>query len=183
MRYLTVTDEDAEGRRFVELENSLHSREGSTTLIATVASSASVVLLSSFNFEGFSQIILLVGFFFPVIGEVYRELTITSIDAIDYAELRTMLPHLLRDSDEVVKRFKMHTGFRRGAIRLLLLLPSLVWGYVYWRTATKPPLETEPLVLGAGFAALVVIVLVLGRYEEERRGFARCLAEKGTTVG
>lgn len=178
-----MTDEGAEGRRFFELENSLHSREGSTTLIATVASSASVVLLASFNFEGFSQIILLVGFIFPVIGEVYRELTITSIDAVDYAELRTMLPHLLRDSDEIAKRFKMYAGFRRGSIRLLLLLPSLVWGYVYWRTAVKPPLETEPVVLGLGFVALVIIVLTLGRYEDERKEFARCLAEKGTRIG
>jgi len=88
-----------EERRFQDVKDALHTREDSSNLIATVASSASIILLGAFisvptdnlNFTRYGITIEWAGFLFPLIGEVYRELTTLTIDAADLDDLKKLI--------------------------------------------------------------------------------------------
>jgi len=150
-------------RIFEELENALHTREGSTTLIATVASSASIILLGAFLSapdgslmgRGFGGFAALLGVAFPILGEAYRESTISSIDAADFADIRTMLgsrySSLLRQRDKV-RRIRT---IRLTSIRSMLLGPTWTWLAVL---TLNNPIESQNL--GAVYVGLIGSFLV-----------------------
>lgn len=162
--------------RFHGLENALHAREGSTTLIATVFSSASIILLGGYiltlNNSSFSWVVAWsiggLGFVFPILGEVYRELTIMTIDAADLADLREFLTRnqvdqSFRRNATFVTRFK---SYRRGSIRFLLLIPSSAWIGVALGTRL-------PIFMPLGIVLLLFVVHWLNSEEHARKRMAR----------
>jgi hypothetical protein len=101
----------------------LNTRESSTLTFATVAASASLVVLA-FALSGKTTCLCLgdkrfwAGFGFAVLGFAYRELTIHFSDFPDYFEMKSERPHL-----------PTKAIFARGMIvRFVLLIPIASWG-------------------------------------------------------
>ncbi len=70
--------------KYETIRDKAQTRENSTLVIATVASSASIVILTTSKCLGLHFFALV----FALFGIFYRELTIFSIDRIEYAFLR-----------------------------------------------------------------------------------------------
>ena len=174
-------------RRFQELISQLSTRESSTLVVATVASSASLVLLGI----GTGQEPLAhfwAGFLFPVGGEIYRELTIFTIDRSDSLELANLSQ---KESTFSHSKWSWTRHLRRFAIRLFLLGPSLLW-----LEPMKSPIAIHPLTsLGLSFLgsyeidvpvnllqfAIVVFLFISGVAEFALIDKPRSTTQRGTT--
>lgn len=119
-----VDPKDEEGHKFQELMNALHTRENSTLIVATLASSASVALIAAIH-EIPDPALSWLGFAFPILGFSYRELTIFEIDRADYKDLLQYL------STTTFSRYDGWVGKynhpRRLILRVLIILPSNFW--------------------------------------------------------
>ena len=78
--------------------------------------------------RGDFPLLSLAGFMFPVLGILYRELTILTIDKADLTDLRYSRDYfsnsLLRERSIAVKWVR---PFRRAILRIMLLVPSSLW--------------------------------------------------------
>jgi hypothetical protein len=115
--------------RFQGLLSELNTRENSTLALATLASSASLVLLglvanpSATIGRGFLEKL---GMLFPLLGILYREVTIFTIDRADYSDLRAILSDIgfARNKGKLKSTAKL---VRRFIVRILLVLPLFIW--------------------------------------------------------
>lgn len=107
----------------------VRTRESSTLVIATVASSASLVLLA-LNLDNSNTLFTLyaaAGFWFPIIGFVYREITINSIDHADHDDLNGILGKQRKTMRRNLWGVHIFSFTRGMTLRLLLLIPSMAW--------------------------------------------------------
>ena len=101
----------------------INTRESSTLTFATVGASASLVVLGLTIENSYPWWIPYVGIAFALLGFVYREITIWSIDRTDYNQLS----FLGRTSK------KRPAALLRGAIvHVFLLLPIVAWVAFAW---------------------------------------------------
>ncbi len=132
-------------RLFQYLNTSIHTREGSTLTVATLATSVSVVCLPAYlgqkvNYLNSSfialrnnisdliilnwwnanllQILAWVGLLFPLLGNIYREITIFAVDLKDYRMLRRFLTRKTRSYCWIPRAI---------IIRTLLYSPAIIW--------------------------------------------------------
>lgn len=113
------------------------TRESSTLTIATVASSASLVLLAlyiqalvdvelnedigiSLSFDKFKPLIQVTGITFAAVGILYRDVTIFAIHKADERTLQT----------QTRPQPNTHDAPRSGILRALLVIPIIAWVYV-----------------------------------------------------
>ncbi len=110
-----------------ELIADLHTRESSTLVVATVASSASLVLLGIYPSATSNLPIALLenwaGFFFPIFGLFYRDLTVFTIDYANSKELHELTGH----STPYPGWVRAATHVRRWVLRSFLAVPSAFW--------------------------------------------------------
>jgi len=109
-------------------EARLYSRENSTLVFATVAASASLLILT-FALQKSDRLPIWdwIGFIFSLLGPAYREVTILTIDFFDYKKIpekdkypfRTTLPRML-------------------IIRFFLYLPIAAWILLFARPESSP---------------------------------------------
>jgi len=103
------------------IQSRLNSREASTLTFSTVASSASLLLFglaAQPNFPIASYpLLFLVGILFPVLGFLYRELTIHTVDKNDYDRL----PSQFRTNRTI------WSSLRGYIVRFFLLSPIFAW--------------------------------------------------------
>ncbi len=110
-------------QRFEQLLAQLTQRESSTLTIVTVASSASLVLLgvaltmatSPPNWLGGA------GYFFPLAGLSYRELTIFTVDRRNLNEIRWITGYDMKASQQPARHL------RRFMVLAIVVLPSFLW--------------------------------------------------------
>lgn len=113
----------------------LHARENSTLVFATVAASASLLflifVLDNFEPTQITDWVRWVGFLFSILGPLYREVTIFTIDGIDYRKIRE------RDTYPI-----WATLPRMVIVRVFLYLPIAAWWIFFenpanfWMTVT-----------------------------------------------
>lgn len=108
-------------RRFQRVLSSLTTRESSTLVIASLASSTSLVLLGLTLTEVVSKD--LAGFLLPIAGLTYRESTLFTIDYKDLDELNYYTEGMRRDP----RGFVWVSHLRRLLVRFFLLSPSSLW--------------------------------------------------------
>jgi hypothetical protein len=137
---------DSKTTKFDELLSELTTRETSTLTVATVASSASLILLG-FPDSRIQASTVLAGFLFPLMGIIYRETTIMSIDASDLRDLEDERSMGAKKGDfrrTKLDQIKQVGQVRRFMLRLLLILPSFLWlGFI-----PPPPLLADFLIFG-----------------------------------
>jgi len=126
-------------------EDRIHARENSTLVFATVAASASLLILT-FVLQKFvpPQILWInsIGFIFSILGPLYREVTIFSIDRIDYRGIRK-------------REYPWWATIPRMTIvRFFLFLPIAAW-LIYF-TSSKSLLTT--LIFTFVFALLLSVI-------------------------
>lgn len=147
-----------EERRFQELLSKVTARESSTLVVATVASSASLVLLGfTISHE---SLLYWSGVFFPIGGFAYRELTIFYVDRYDYEELRQLVGTPLKTS-----RWRKSQYFRSWLLRIFLIAPSLIWLAAFTtpnrifgvKVAELGPVRTPISLIIAGLVAAVLV--------------------------
>lgn len=107
----------------------ISARENSTLVISTVAASASLAIMSVVVQNGnvsrpeLGGIALL----FSIVGFLYREVTILSVERQDYIELDKHLGFLKRRSNHTQKMFILA---RMYSVRVLLLIPMVAWSLI-----------------------------------------------------
>ena len=111
----------SDDRRFDYLLTRIRTRESSTLVIATVASSASLILFGiGYKSPLPYPVLEVAGWGIPLLGVLYRELTSLTNQA-DENEVRNLLP----------RRDNHHIGvvglFREYFFVILLLIPSYLW--------------------------------------------------------
>jgi hypothetical protein len=107
----------------------INTRESSTLTFATVASSSSLVVLAltmERNLGALYPWLAWFGSLFGVLGFIYRELTLLSVDWVEH---RKLSPSLRRRIEEERSGAWMQiaTFARRSVVRFFLLLPSGAW--------------------------------------------------------
>ena len=120
----------AKSIREIEYEtvrDKLNTRENSTLVVATVASSASLVLLTALESPQFHYY----GLVFALLGILYRELTIFSSDRSDHAFLRIKCSEYLpktESQNNILKYWdKEARPIRSFVFRVLLALPIIIF--------------------------------------------------------
>jgi len=107
-------------------QDQINVRENSTLVFAAVAASASLVVLAivlqTLPYQEIPLSIRCIGFLFSLLGPLYREVTIFTIDMIDYGEIK--------DQKEYPN---WATLPRMIIVRYSLLLPIVAWLNVYGR--------------------------------------------------
>jgi hypothetical protein len=113
----------------------INTRETSTLTIATVAASASLVLLalaanpeSSFAYTHHAWL-RFAGFLFALLGIIYRELTILTADAADYSRLRELCPDL--------GSIRSGRFWRAFMLRALLLSTLAAWSNLLFNSLAE----------------------------------------------
>jgi len=126
----TAADEKIQDRLFDYVLSRVRTRESSTLVIATVATSVSLVLFAVplTNTQALDPTVFrFMGIIFPLLGFAYREATILTIDQADFDDIHRMLndTHLrLKAQSSTIKAF----GQVRGIIfRTFLLIPVVAW--------------------------------------------------------
>ena len=111
--------------RIQRLLSSISSRENSTLVVSTLAASVSMAILAvrleTLEAEWFS-FAFAIGIVFPLLGFLYREITIYSIDAQEHRELNSLVP-----KSKLKKEVTVLGIVRKLMIRLLLLSPIIAW--------------------------------------------------------
>jgi len=119
------------------------ARMTATLAIATIASSASMVLfililqnptsLQNLQSENAFIFVLILGISFPLMGFAYYEITIQTIQSNDLAKIRELLytitPNRTKEEiDEILLSRSYHQSLWTGVIwRSMMALPILVW--------------------------------------------------------
>jgi hypothetical protein len=101
-------------------QDKITARENSTLVFATVAASASLLVLAVVLQTPYGQGIPLsirgIGFLFSLLGPLYRDVTVFTIDQIDYMDVQSP------------KKYPKHATLPRMIIvRYFLLLPVVAW--------------------------------------------------------
>ncbi len=109
----------------MELQDRINARENSTLVFATVAASASLVVLAVVLQYPDLKILKIypwvkhIGLMFSVLGPLYREVTIFTIDYLDYRKLPR-------------RNYPLKATLPRMIIlRFFLFLPSVAWVIIY----------------------------------------------------
>lgn len=114
--------------KYETVRDNLNTRENSTLVVATVASSASLILLTTTSFHCYALV-------FALLGILYRELTIFSSDRRDHAFLRDKCPeyHPNTESENpILKRWdKGARPIRSLIVRVLLALPIIIFYFAF----------------------------------------------------
>lgn len=120
------------------LERRARTRETSSLTIATIAASASLILLGIFfqidkeveNYDYIRWLVGIIGFVFPVIGLAYKEVTDYTIQEHDFEESKKILVGKLRlpeEEHEEIVHYKRGRWIRSILFRSLAVLPALFW--------------------------------------------------------
>ena len=116
--------------KYETVRDKLNTRENSTLVIATVASSASLILLTISSFHCYALV-------FAFLGILYRELTIFSSDRRDHAFLQNKCSEYLPNTESensILKRWDRGARFIRSLIfRGLLALPIIIFYFAFVR--------------------------------------------------
>ncbi len=122
------TLQEARNRKFQFLLNSVTIRESSTLVVATVASSASLILLGFGPGGNLAGVIGLAGLLVPILGLFFREITIWTRDRVDFEEIYAMLEHPQLPTWRRFQPLIVVAGWVRAFIlRTLILTPSYLW--------------------------------------------------------
>jgi len=120
------------------LERRARTRETSTLTIATVASSASLILLGVFfnipiDDQYHRWLLGIMGFVFPLIGLAYREVTYYTIQEHDFNETKKIMVEKFGMKEakynEIVK-YQKGSWIRGILFRSLVILPVLFWIFI-----------------------------------------------------
>jgi hypothetical protein len=126
---------DSDDKLFQYLVSRVQTRETSTHAIASISSSASLVLLGLFfsdNFFGVDDTVFWIGTLAPIFGLLYFEFTFATQQTWDYSEINKIIfKESKRDKVELGKiiygRNKIFT-YPKGLLwRILLILPFIGW--------------------------------------------------------
>jgi hypothetical protein len=140
--------EEQERRR---IQNKLRARARATLTFATVAASASLLILA-LVWKDPAQIpewIKHIGFMFSISGWLYREVTIFTIDRIDYRDIGE------RDTYPWWATFP-----RMVIVRFFLFLPTAAW----WTLFTSSACAGTTIIFTFIISVLVPIVELLSRH-------------------
>ena len=107
----------------------ISARENSTLVISTVAASASLAILAIAAHEGYTSRpeLTWIALLFSIVGFLYRDMTILSVERLDYITLRKHLGLLERRLNYTQKFFILA---RMYFVRLLLVIPMATWSLV-----------------------------------------------------
>jgi len=109
--------------KYETVRDRVNTRENSTLVVATVASTAALVLLTAFDSSQFHCY----AFIFAFLGILYREITIFFPDRLDHNYLKSTRFH---PSDYDINAGYWNTvarNIRSFIIRLLLVLPLIIF--------------------------------------------------------
>jgi uncharacterized membrane protein len=144
----------------------MNTRESSTLTFATVAASASLVVLA-LTIERHLEMpfylwLQLIGLVFAILGFAYREITDRSFDVAERSLLSLELWSLLMSRrDTTLQRLATHT--RRFMVRILLLLPIVAWLIVIAN------LESSFVDMGFLAVAFAFLALLLDKFYPESK--------------
>jgi hypothetical protein len=165
-----------EEREFQELIAALHTRETSTATVATVASSASLIMLGApqalYGSSGIPNgLVIFAGIMFPILGEAYRELTIFGIDRQNVRSVRTLVGKDRYDALYETKGLPLQVArnFRRFIVRVFLFTPSFIWWAVDVQSYVPLPLNAHPVVTGALLFGVPSALLVWAEHHAKAR--------------
>jgi len=129
-------------RKFQELLAEVTTRANTTLTIAVLASSASLVLFGIANRTNPDfELISSAGVLFPVLGVLYRELTILSIDTADLSDLASIRGFPATELARNKLLVRAVGQFRRATLRILLIFPSALWIIEKWELGQSYPIE------------------------------------------
>jgi len=158
---MAVSEEVSEERRFQEILASLNTRESSALTVATVATSASLVLYGLS--PGQNIVTYVAGVLFPIVGFLYRELTIFSIDRRGFLELVRLVgvPRPLLKGGQA-----WAAQLRRWMLRVFFPFPTGMFLSLGGHTVFLPGIEISipqvPLIAFVFVASVIAAVLCYG---------------------
>lgn len=147
---LTLKDYDS------YIETRFSARESSSLAFAALGSSSSLVVLALTMEQGLDTNypwLKWIGILFALFGIIYREVTILSVDRVEYPLLSKELRNYLDVRGSRVQ--KTATFVRRFIIRFFLFLPIVAWlafayptvvNYFFWTTASVLLAATSALL-------------------------------------
>ena len=153
------------------------TRESSTLTIATVASSASLVLLGLYvqvltdwnwteKYEEIRMWVVIMGTLFALIGILYRDVTAFTIHRDDECSLRIKMGCCNKKKaslNEIPDREKSHI-IRAGSLHFLLIIPLLAWGVVVLYSFGSITIETIAITIGI-IVTSAAYILIISRLE------------------
>jgi len=142
-------------------------RQTSTLAIASIASSASLVLFI-LNFQEpkpLEDSIFVLGVLFPLLGLAYYEIKQKTIQNSDFSwilkKIDEQTPTAEKDKVKKIIRGPLHQSVATGICwRILLILPVLGW--IYFRsdlTTTEGHVNFGIVIASCGFAILILILI------------------------
>lgn len=105
------------------------TRESSTLTFATVAASSSLVVLALVIDRKPQSVypwVSVIGMLFSLLGTVYREATVWSIDNAEYEEISDELHNLIESRRQRI-RSRIAALTRRVSVRFFLYVPFVAW--------------------------------------------------------
>lgn len=118
----------SDDKSFDYLLTGIRTRETSTLVIATVTSSASLVLLGIGDISLLPPpFLVLAGIVIPILGVLYRELTNLTVDQEDRAKILWLLSKAEREFVSINRSNQRAADMRGFILRTLLLFPSWLW--------------------------------------------------------
>jgi len=143
------------------------ARQTNTLAIASIASSASLVLFI-LNFQGpkpLEDSIFVLGVLFPLLGFAYYEIKQKTIQNSDFSWILKKIDEQTPNNEkEKVKKIILGPPYQGEATgicwRILLILPVLGWFYVRNDLTTTEGLVNFGIVIAScGFAILILILI------------------------
>ncbi|MFY3741358.1 MAG: hypothetical protein HMLIMOIP_001813 [Candidatus Nitrosomirales archaeon] len=155
------------------------TRESSTLTIATVASSASLLLLGLYlqvlcdeqckNNVGLRQMIIFTGILFALLGIAYRDVTAFTIHRDDECYLRIKMRYCNKKKanlNEIRDGGNSHI-VRAGSLHFLLIIPLWAWGVVLLYSSGSITIETIAITIGIIVTSAAYISIISGVEAED----------------
>ena len=144
---------------FHVLVSRLQSRESVSLAIATITSSASLILIALFfNVkQDYPILAIILGILFPLMGLIYIEISYRGIHRHDHWWIRKIVSEN-NDSDkdtEKILRYEKNRKPRIILIRLILALPIFGWYFII------DFISQSNLIVGISVTGISVIIIIL----------------------
>jgi hypothetical protein len=150
---MSLSREQADQLEYERLKDKLNTRESSTLVFSTVTASASLAILSILiEKRTIPEPYFIIGAIFTLVGILYRELTILSIDRVEYGRLRQLEGVL---TGRTLPRPHPTTLFMRR-----FLVPFYLWIALDAWLITKLSWPVIPVILLLGFVPSLISALL-----------------------